>query len=219
MIRRFHSWLGIGLGALIAVSAASGFVLSWFSDAAPNAAAAYAIELDARGYANPGGVIAQTDGATELTLRRFNGQPVYEVRAAGGASLFDALSGEKLPPIGEATIRAVAEKDIIDAGDIESIALLDNPPREYDAPGPVWRVAFADDQRTRLYISSDTGMVEARRSRSWRIHEALRRLHALDFSGETDGAPMRLLSVAALLYVAVGAGLMAVRRWRKTKAG
>lgn len=220
IVQQLHLWLGLLLAAQVILWMASGVVMSWFSikevRGETNAAADYAIELEARGYANPGGVIAQSDGATEVRLRTFLGKPVYDVTSAKGRTMFDAQSGDAISPIDAAAARAVALRDFVGDGEIETIELLDDPPHEYGRPGPVWRATFTDDLETRLYISPETGAVDARRNKIWRLYDFFWMLHIMDYKDrENFNNPLiRVAAATGFLFALTGA-FMVVTRLRR----
>lgn len=185
VIRRFHLWTGVLLGAQVMLWMLSGVVMSWYHlDLVRGERTMFSApppELAAQSYASPGGVVAQSEGAVSVELRTFLGRPVYEVESVGGRALFDAQSGEKLSPIDEVSARRVAESDFVGKGELEAIALLDDPPQEYRGARPVWRADFSDRLHTRLYISQDTGEVISRRNDVWRLYDFFWMLHIMDY--------------------------------------
>jgi uncharacterized iron-regulated membrane protein len=217
-LRRFvelaHLWLGLILGAQVVLWMASGVVMSFFDIALvrgeTNAAANYAIELEAHNYSNPGGVIVQTPGASKLTLRHFLGKPVWEVEGAEGSALFDADTGEQISPIKAEQARAVAKRDFVGEAEIEATELLNAPPHEYRGDAPVWRVSFKDKLETRIYISPQTGEIEARRNKIWRLYDFFWMLHIMDYKErENFNNPLvKTVSATALLFSLTGVFLV-----------
>ncbi|HXI87364.1 MAG TPA: hypothetical protein VNH64_07895 [Parvularculaceae bacterium] len=179
--------LALLFGALIVIWLGAGFFASRLSPAFSvdnnDAANRYSTELEARSYANPGGPIAQTPGASDIQLRYFLNRPVYLVSGGERPALFDAATGEKLSPISEQMAREIARLAFVGEGEIESVALLTTPPADYGGRIPIWRATFTDKRRTRLYISPDTGAVVARRNRNWPLYQFVRALH---IAGEDD---------------------------------
>ena len=174
-------------------------------------------ELDPYNYVAPGGVIAREDGSLTLTLRHFQGNPVYEVKTTSGAALYDAETGEKISPIDEATAREIAERDFDGEGEVIRIALLEKTPHEYRKALPVWRADFDDQRNTRLYISPDTGDVVSRRNDIWRVYDFFWMLHIMDYDEREDfnNPLIKIASAAGLIFAISGLYLLFVRGGRK----
>ena len=224
VIRRIHLWTGLLLGVQFLLWMASGAVMTWFDIASvrgeTSAFLAPPRELRASTYASPGGVIAQTQGATSVELRTFLNTDVYEVRTASGPVLFNAATAERMSPISEDAARAVAERDYLGEGAISVLALLDNPPHEYRGPTPVWRADFDDSWNTRLYISQATGEIVARRNDIWRIYDFFWMLHIMDYvDRENFNNPLvRAASGAGLAFAFSGLVMLFFRNSRQTLA-
>lgn len=222
--RRFilaaHNWIGLLLGAQVLLWMLSGAVMSLYDielvRGRTNALQGRPPELLASNYASPGGIIAQSPGATSVTLTYALGKPAYVVAARSGGALFDADSGEKLSPLKEAAARAVAERDFIGKGSAISAALIDEAPHECGCKAPVWRVTFSDKLETRIYVSPDTGAVLARRNQIWRIYDFFWMLHILDFKDrENFNNPLiKAAAVTGTLFAISGLYLVVSRLLR-----
>ena len=212
-----HRWLALLLGAQVFLWILSGVVMSWFHISLvrgeTNAAVIFPPELEARSYASPGGAIAQVEGATQVTLRSFLGNPVYEVTAARERALFDARTGARLSPIDEASARSVATGDYVGDAELLTVALLDETPQEYRGLKPVWRAQFDDRLNTRLYISPQTGEIVARRNAVWRLYDFFWMLHIMDYGEREDfnNPLVRAASATALLFAFTGVALVLIR--------
>ena len=136
--------------------------------------------LHAQNFVAPGGIVVSAGTVSELQLTEFLGRPVYVASGPEGAAMFDALTGEKLSPVDEETALRVARLDYAGDAPVVHSRLLTAPPTEYPGTGSVWQVQFDDDLKTRLYISPSTGVVVARRNKSWFWYAVLRTLHWRD---------------------------------------
>lgn len=218
-ISKAHLWLGVLLGAQVSLWIASGLVMSWFPIEAVrgehNAPVDIAVELEARNYANPGGIVARTPGAQEVRLRYFHGRYAYLVKGAEGDALYDAQSGEKLSPVDEKTVREIAKNEFIGDGKVSIVELMTMPPREYRGPVPVWRATISDRLSTRLYISHSTGEVVARRNAIWRVYDFFWMLHIMDYEERTDfnNPLIRFFAVTSLLFALSGVVLVILKIW------
>lgn len=211
-----HRWLGLALAVQVSLWMASGFVMSWYDiklvRGETNSMTVIPPELEPRTYANPGGVIVQSPGATGVRLKSFLERPVYEVAAAAGPAIFDAVSGEKISPISEDDARRVAARDFTGDGKIVAMELLETAPEDYRRAVPVWRATFSDRLHTRLYISPDTGEIAARRNDIWRLYDFFWMLHIMDYETRDNfnNPLVRLTSFTAILFALTGIYLIVV---------
>lgn len=225
VIRRLHLWVGLFLGVQFLLWMLSGAVMSWFHmSLVRGETAAFSSpprELQVSTYASPGGVIVQVDGATSVELRSFLERAVYEVRGAEGPVLFDASTGDRISPIPEDLARAVAERDFIGDGELQSIELVSDPPPEYRGSPPVWRADFDDALNTRLYISPDTGAVTARRNDVWRVYDFFWMLHIMDYGAreDTNNALVRVASTIGFVFAVSGLFMLVFRNSREIIVG
>jgi len=153
------------------------------------------------------------DGVTELRLKNFLGQAVYEVTGANGIALFSAETGTRISPINKEQAREVAKSDFSGSDKINDIERLTNPPHEYRGASPVWRVSFDDDLNTRIYVSPDTGEVSARRNKVWRLYDFFWMLHIMDYGEREDfnNPLIRAASATGLLFALSGLVLIVTR--------
>ena len=220
IVQRLHLWAGLLLGIQVTLWVASGVVMSWFHidlvRGERTAFSAPAPELEAKGYASPGGVIAQMDGVVTVSLRHFLGRPVYEVEGVSERALFDASSGEKISPLEEETAREVARADYVGKGEIETLKLMSDPPHEYRRKRPVWRADFDDRLNTRLYISPETGRVVSRRNDIWRLYDFFWMLHIMDYVERDDfnNPLVKAFSAAGLLFSFTGLIMVVMKKGR-----
>jgi len=214
IVRTVHRWLGLFLGAQFVLWMMSGVVMSWFDiDLVRGENAAYIdfpVELEARSYASPGGVIAQMEGVTEVSLKTFLGKPAYEVKGANGVALFSARTGVKISPLSEEQIRIIAMTDFIGDAEIDTLEKLSTAPKDYRGQAPVWRAQLNDRLHTRLYISPDTGEVLARRNDVWRIYDFFWMLHIMDYSERTNfnNPLIRTMSATGVIFALSGVFLI-----------
>ncbi len=221
LVQRFHLWAGVLLGIQVFVWMLSGVVMTWFHiDLVRGERSAFSApppELAAKGYASPGGVIAQMDGAIVVSLHHFLGRPVYEVEGVSEHALFDASTGKRITPLGEKPAREVAQADYVGAGKIKYITLMSDAPHEYRGKQPVWRADFDDRLHTRLYISPETGRVISRRNDVWRIYDFFWMLHIMDYGDRKDfnNPLVKAFSAAGLLFSFTGLIMVVMKKGRR----
>lgn len=218
---RIHKWLALAVGLQIILWIAGGVVMSVLplnqvrgehNMAEPPDAA---FEL--------GGILSLSDAAerseTEAVssaqlLHWHDGRPVYLLETPeNGSRLVDARDGRLLTPIDETTARAVALADYAGEANISAIEFFAQPSWEYRRAGPAWRVSFDDGEGTRVYVSSATGLVTARRNDAWRFFDFFWMLHIMDYEEREDFNTwhLRIFSILALITVLAGSVLLVIR--------
>ena len=144
-------------------------------------------------------------------LKRFMDREVYELRQHDELSLIDARSGERISPLDEATARSLAASLYQGKAPIASIELLHEAPGEVKTrPVPMWRVAFADNNETALYLSPQSGELLAKRHDLWRWFDFLWMFHIMDYEERSDvnNNLLRIASGLGLVFALSGVWLL-----------
>jgi uncharacterized iron-regulated membrane protein len=148
----------------------------------------------------------------EVQIENWNTIAVYRFETADSPPVMvDAVSGEVLSPIDEATAIHMALADHITEPEIIEAVYLEDPPKEYGRPGPVWQINFDDGHGTRTYVSPMTGEVVTHRNDVWRLFDFFWRLHIMAYANGDDGDDFNhpiLISFAALALLSALAGLL-----------
>lgn len=225
---RVHKWLALLVGIQIILWIAGGVVMSVLP--LREVRGEHNMAEPAETVFDLGSIMtmaeaADVSGTGEVTgaqlLAWYDGRPVYLFDAASGAELLvDASDGAMLTPIDEATARAVALADYAGDAQIASIEFLAEPSWEYRRPGPAWRVMIDDGEGTRLYVSSSTGMVTARRNDAWRFFDFFWMLHIMDYEEREDFNTwhLRVFSIIALITVLAGSVLLVIKLGRNIRS-
>lgn len=153
-------------------------------------------------------------GARRVTLRPWLGRSVYEVEREAGTILYDAVTGEQLTPLDEASARAVAEANWAGRGTLVSVALVQAAPSESGRKGePMWRAEFEGKDTATFWITPDTGEVRAVRTGVWRLFDLMWGLHIMDWSARETISSwwMKAFAFGGLTMSLAGAWLL-VRR-------
>lgn len=109
---------------------------------------------------------------TKAELRQTPRGPVWVLSPAkSDAAVLDARTGARLAPYGADQARAFAQRAYRGDGSPVRVALLSRAPQETGKDGALWRVDFADAERTTLYLAPLTGEVVSRRSGLWRFYD------------------------------------------------
>jgi uncharacterized iron-regulated membrane protein len=221
---QLHKWLAlvVGLqvlfwvvGGLIMTAIPIGTVRGEHHKPSTQAAALNLAEAQA-----PGSLAAGGAGVAEAALKSSPRGPVWALKTTSGDTLvFDARTGGKLEPLGEAQVRAAAVAAYAGSAEIRQVRRYDEAPGETGKSGALWRVDFDDPERTALYLSPETGEVVSRRSNVWRFYDFFWRLHILDFKdGENFNHPLIIAAAALTLpMVITGWVVLVIRLGRDAK--
>jgi len=205
LARNTHKWLGLVIGVQAVLWTFSGLYMTavhldiihgdHLVRPAPSP------PLDLANLVEPGAVMTAAPSQA-VRLETQLGQPVYVVTGGSERALFDARTGDKLSPLGQAAAEARAKARYAGAGRIKVVELLGKaPPEIRGRPAPIWRVEFDGWWRPTLYISAQTGELAAKRHDLWRIFDFVWMFHIMDYQ-ERENVNNTLLRVATWMAVA-----------------
>ncbi|MGV8939956.1 MAG: PepSY domain-containing protein [Lysobacter sp.] len=213
--RRAHKWIALVIGVQALLWSIGGLYMTAMSidfihgDHLRHAAAE---PLPTQGdLVDPAVIIGRYPALTGFRLKRLLGEPIYEVRHAGGVDLVDATSGRPIGPVDEEKARQLALSVYQGDGPLESVQLLDKAPREVGTrPVPLWQAKFDDSGNTALYFSPQTGKLLATRHTYWRVFDFLWMLHIMDYEDRSDvnNTLLRIAATLALLFMLSGVWLL-----------
>lgn len=209
LARTTHKWLALVVAVQAVLWTATGLYMTAIhidiihGDRLVKRPPAQAVALE--GLVEPAHLAHLAPGLKRAKLETQLGRPVWIVEAGDGKALFDARTGTKLSPLGEADARARARALFAEPGAIVKAELLQDVPGEIRGrAGPVWRIEFAGAWRPTFYISPQTGELVSRRHDLWRAYDFLWMLHILDYE-ERERANTPLGQVMNWLAVATSA--------------
>ncbi|MEJ6788283.1 PepSY domain-containing protein [Brevundimonas sp. BR2-1] len=130
-----------------------------------------------------------------------------------------ALTGRPFGPLSAAEASALARSAYRGEAGVSGAVLLKTAPGETGRTGPLWRVDFADREKTSFYLSPATGEVVTRRSGVWRFYDFFWRLHVMDWNdGEDFNHPLIIITTALTLSIVItGFVLLWIRLARDLK--
>ena len=229
-MRLLHKWVALVLALQFVAWMASGVALSLIDHHAVSGDPHRTI-VDSRSRPWPAGLRVPVQVVSDsrvpvqsLESMWLGDRPVYRLSSDTAQWLVDAASGERCQ-IDAAVARAVAVADYAGATQPGNPELLTEAPREaIDHDPPLWRVAFADEVDTALYVSAIDGHILERRNAQSRWFEFFWMLHTMDYTGRGNfNHPLIVISAAASVWVSLtGAWLVVVllrRRGVSTPAG
>ena len=213
--RRAHKWIALVVGVQALLWMLSGLYMTVISiDIIHGDHLAHANDkpLPSSGLlVDPVELATQYPGLTSFRLKWFLGREVYELHQAGATTLVDARSGARLSPLDDATARRLAQTLYRGNASISTVELLKEAPQEVATrPVPMWRVAFADNNETTLYLSPHTGELLAKRHDLWRWFDFLWMFHIMDYEERADvnNSLLRVAASVGLLFALSGLWLL-----------
>lgn len=213
-LTRLHRWAGLILGVQITLWFASGFFMSFFD--IENVRGKHIAEKRQWPLAYEA-VVPMTDvidaapqDVLSSSLVSVVGEPVYRLNYAEDVKLFDAMTGQAWPALGESHIREAAQFYYKGEAGIKSLQSLSVAPVEYRGALPVWQIEYDDASKTRLYIHPETAELKAVRTRLWRAFDFMWMLHIMDYKSRDNINLwwLKLFSGAALLFALSGVALV-----------
>ena len=166
-------------------------------------------------FADPAQISIKAKAPVEaINWHMLGGQMVAEVTTAKGIMLFDAQTGELIPPVGatQATVIAnAAWKSAAKPTSKASRVTAESP--EYRAALPAWRIAYADPDATSIFVAADTGRITAVRTGTWRLYDFFWSLHIMDWKNHENFNTWWLLAFAigGLILGLAGSVLLFIR--------
>ena len=229
---RIHRWLALIIGAQLLIWFASGVIMSFLP--IEKVRGEHLVDREAvmtippgSSFADPAMISASAGSSVEaINWHMMGGRAVAEVTTAKGIKLFDAATGEPVPPVGATQAIAIAKaawKSESEPNARASRVTAESP--EYRAALPAWRVAFADPDTTSIFIAADTGRITAVRTGTWRLYDFFWSLHIMDWKNHENFNTWWLLAfaVGGLILGLAGTILLFIRwpfrRKRKVKQG
>lgn len=170
----FHRWLGIATCLIFAAWFASGAVMLFqpFPSLSHAEQLAQQAPIDGRAVlVTPAAAVRAAGGdATGLRLVQRGGRPAYVVDAADGAPVIDATTGLQVRPVSRS--QAMAEARRLFGATARVAGPFDYDQwvvhNRFDAARPFYRLDAGDSAGTQLYLSSRTGELLQRTTRSAR---------------------------------------------------
>ena len=215
LVPRLHNILGLIIGGQVLLWIVSGFFFTFYPieqirGEHLRAEAPATLTLPAGGLAPIDGLVG-ADVAT-VRLKPFLGGAVYETETATGRALFDAVTGARLSPLGEALARDVAEADWAGDGALANVSLIDPAPRESGRGQgrAMWRADFAGKDTATFWIDPQTGDIAAVRTGLWRTYDLLWGLHIMDWTNRETFTSWWMKAAAFLSLVLTLAGIWLV---------
>ena len=220
LIRTLHKWFGLILGLQFVLWSISGAMMALLdhhkvsAEQSVREPAALIVPADTLPLAS----VAEAVGAPILGLRlkALGDGFVYEAATPSGVKLIDATSGRPVP-VDAARAGALAAAAFSGSEPIASVRRVDTVDVETrKLPLPLWRVEFADPERTTLLLSTSTGDVLERRNDSWRLWDVFWMIHIMDYTKrESFNHPLIITVASGIAWLALSGLILLVQSFRR----
>jgi PepSY-associated TM region len=218
---RVHKWLALVIGAQLLIWFASGVIMSILpiekvrGEHLVDREAIATIPLDTPMVA-PAKLVAEAGAPVEaIAWRMLDGRAIAEVTTAKRIRLFDARTGAALPPVDAVQASRVARaawKGTDKPASQPSRVTAESP--EYRGALPAWRIAFADPDRTSIFVAAESGKITAVRTGTWRLYDFFWSLHIMDWKNHENFNTWWLLAFAiGGLAVGLAGTILLFMRW------
>ncbi|MGA9581677.1 MAG: hypothetical protein WBR13_06880 [Allosphingosinicella sp.] len=215
LARRTHKWLALFVGVQALIWTLTGLYMTvvhidiihgdhFIRQAKPRA-------IDPARLVDPLAAARAAPGAEGARLHWLLDRPTYIVWAKGGASLVDAVTGERLPPPSAAQIRQLADHWFTGDEKLVKVSLIARIPGEIRGrKPPLWRADFDGWNKPTLYFSPQTGELVSRRHELWRVFDFVWMLHIMDYEtrDNVNNPVLRVFTWGAVLMALSGAWLL-----------
>lgn len=216
---RLHKWLALIIGAQLLIWFASGALMSFWPIEeihGDHLVDRKAVELlPARVTLSDPARFMNGKSAERITLRMLHGRAVVEVSRGGDVTLFDAVTGARLPAVDAGLAVAIARMAWIGpASSAPTASRVTTASPEYRGPLPAWRVAFPDPDHTSVFVAANTGQIAAVRTANWRLFDFFWGLHIMDWTERDNFNTWWLLTFAiGGLVLGLAGTVLLVMRW------
>jgi hypothetical protein len=213
--RKTHKWMGLILAIQLLLWFFSGFLMSWMpieeihgdhllKEVPTRTIDAKQLDLS-----------VLSDKVTEpihsVRIKPWLNQQVLELKTSTKTQIFALPGLELLSPLNEQQVRSVITFHIIPDYEISEVNLLNEVPAEARGrKAPLWQVLLKGPENPRIYVSSHTGEIVAKRTDRWRLFDFLWMLHIMDYDEREDfNHPLLYITAfSALIFTLTGLVLL-----------
>lgn len=191
-LRKLHKWVGLLIALQFVIWVGSGLVMSLLDhetvqgDTYRNGDAAPPPTWPADAVSTASVLASASAPVHNIESAWLDRRPVYRLQGETAIWLVDALTGRPVSVSAPVSL-AIAARDYVGPGRPGQPELMPKPNLETrEHAGPAWRVPFADEQATTLYISAQDGRILERRNDAWRLFDVVWMLHIMDYTGRKN---------------------------------
>lgn len=221
VIRWLHKWFGLVLGLQFMLWALSGAAMALLEHHKVSGEHAVLPLAQVAVPAAPLSLSAVSEqvGAPilKLQLKPLFDRYVYEATTPSGVRLLDAMTGERVA-IDAAKARELAVARFSGDAPVASVGRVTETTLETrDVALPVWRVEFADDERTTLLVSETSGEVLGVKTDTWRLWDIAWMLHIMDYGErQSFNHPLIITLGTGAAWLALSGLILLFRSFRRS---
>lgn len=194
IIARFlHKWVGLIVGIQVMIWLASGLYmviidLDFIHGDPLVRNMNQTINIPETGRVSVATLREKYPSATRFGVQTVADSTYFTVITADDRYLIDPETADVVSPLGEQSIRKIAQYHFNGQAQIRSASLItSSPPMEIQTRRlPLWRVDFDDRFSTSFYIDPYNGVLVTRRHQYWRIFDFMWMLHIMDYDERMD---------------------------------
>lgn len=145
------------------------------------------------------------------------GEAVTRITYMDGTSDRFRADGQRMSTLSDVEARLIVAEAIEGGQQVASTTLYsaDDVPFDFRRPMRVWQVALEDG--THVYVGTETGRIEAVRTRWWRLFDVMWGLHIMDLETREDTHHPVLIFFAVLAVIGSLLGCILMFRRRKAR--
>jgi uncharacterized iron-regulated membrane protein len=221
LIRWLHKWFGLVLGLQFLLWAGSGTVMALLDH--HEVSAEHSVLPVAQPASPPQPLplakVAERVGAPIVTLqlKPLYDSYVYEATTPLGVRLLDAATGAPIE-IDAARAKTLAVARYAGSEPVKSVTHVAETTLETrDVALPVWRVEFADKDRTTLLVSAKTGELLGTKNNTWRLWDIAWMLHIMDYTErQSFNHPLIITVGSGAAWLALSGLILLFRSFRRS---
>jgi len=221
LIRWLHKWFGLVLGLQFLLWAASGATMALLDH--HEVSAEHAVLPIAQPASPPQPLplaqVAERVGAPIVTLqlKPLYDSYVYEATTPLGVRLLDAMTGAPIE-IDAVRAKTLAVARYAGSEPVTSVTHVAETTLETrDVALPVWRVEFADKDRTTLLVSAKTGELLGTKNDTWRLWDIAWMLHIMDYGErQSFNHPLIITVGTGAAWLALSGLILLFRSFRRS---
>lgn len=193
--RRLHKWIGLAIGVQVCLWMISGLMMALLDHEKVQGLAkrtdveAPRLTRSDRAFLEPSAIVDRLPASATVSaieLMPLLDRTLYRVRLVDAVKLFDARSGDVVT-VDEKLARRIARRDYAGTSSVAEVTRISAPTMEVRKhEGPVWRIDFADESATSIYVSASDGRILERRNDTWRLFDVFWMLHIMDYDERED---------------------------------
>ncbi|MBU1378808.1 MAG: PepSY domain-containing protein [Alphaproteobacteria bacterium] len=221
LIRTLHKWFGLVLGLQLLIWALSGAVMALIDhhQVSGEHALLPVAQLTSGPAPAPLATVQAAVGApiVKLELKPLFDRWVYKASTADGVRLIDAETARPFE-VDAALARTLATGRYAGAAPVARVDLVEAVTYETRKMArPVWRVAYADDAHTALFVSRATGEVLGAKTDASRLWDIAWMFHIMDYTArESFNHPLIVTVASGVTWLALSGLILLFRSFRSS---